>query len=342
MMLAAGLGTRLWPLTHSRAKPAIPFLGRPLIRGMVDWLVSHGVQELVVNTHHSPESIQAALHDVPEQIRVVFSHEPTILGTAGCLAQALHRGFLRPDRTTLVVNAKLFTTLDLSQALKAHRARQANITMMLRTNHHREAFTTIRQNHDGRVLGFGPSRVPEGENPKLFTGIHFLEPSVIQRAELRFSDSIQELYPPELQKGRVWSYTDDTGHWLETSTLERYLHLQLALLKRNQIHQPKTAIINKNAQIACSVLGDNVKIGKSCITNAIILNNAVVEDGASVENAILGEGVHVPKDMDIKNAVAVPSLYGAYPENLSSETIERNNMTIVTLRQSPKAEGNGS
>ena len=82
MVLAAGYGTRLWPLTRYQAKPAVPFLGRPLVSHTVDYLIKHGVTDIIVNTHYSPMSIERAL----EGMSVGLSHGGEILGTGGALA----------------------------------------------------------------------------------------------------------------------------------------------------------------------------------------------------------------------------------------------------------------
>ena len=145
MVLAAGLGTRLWPLTADRAKPAVPFLGRPLVEGVVALLGEHGIDRAVVNTHYQPLGVEAALDAAADLgVDVAFSHEPDILGTAGCLAEALARGLLSADRPTLVINGKLHTDIDLGAAIEAHVASGAQVTMVLRPNPRRAASPRYR------------------------------------------------------------------------------------------------------------------------------------------------------------------------------------------------------
>lgn len=315
MMLAAGLGTRLWPLTADRGKPAVPFLGRPLVRGMLDWVVEHGFRKVVVNTHHRPQSIQAALEAPPPEVELAFSHEDKILGTAGALAHALSLGLLVPDRTTLVVNAKLVSTLDLTAALNTHRKTNAAVTMILRNNRGREAFTTV-QLEGSRVLGFGPSRVPEGPQPLLFTGLHFLEPAVLRRAQPRFSDTIKDLYPPEIRAGRVHAHIDDTGAWKEASTLQRYLDLQLEAVAE-QVHRQPGATVAETAQANGVIMGPNTHIDEHArVEEAVLWKEARVGVGAQLRRVVLGEGVHVPPQARLENVVAVrPDRLGPPPSN---------------------------
>src|SRR5215207_6776960 len=86
MILAAGFGTRLWPLTEDRTKPAIPFLNRPLISYTVEYLASFGIRDIIINLHHQPDSIRRALGDGSSLgVRIQYSHEEEMLGTSGAL-----------------------------------------------------------------------------------------------------------------------------------------------------------------------------------------------------------------------------------------------------------------
>ena len=118
MILAAGYGTRLWPLTIDRAKPAIPFMGRPLVGYVAEYLARFRVKEIVVNLHHRPESVRDALGDGSRfGVRFHYIEEPTILGTGGALDNA--RGLLEAD-TFVVVNGKIATDINLEEALRTH------------------------------------------------------------------------------------------------------------------------------------------------------------------------------------------------------------------------------
>jgi NDP-sugar pyrophosphorylase family protein len=123
MILAAGFGTRLFPLTIDRTKPAIPFLGKPLVGYVAEYVAKFGFKDVVVNLHHQPQSVICALGDGSQfgvHIDYTFE-EPEILGTAGALDNA--RRFLEDD-TFLIVNGKIITDIDISAALETHRNSQ--------------------------------------------------------------------------------------------------------------------------------------------------------------------------------------------------------------------------
>src|ERR1043166_9201921 len=115
MILAAGFGPRLFPLTIDRTKPAIPFLGKPLVGYVAGYMANFGIDDIVVNLHHQPQSVISALGDGSSfGVHIEYTiEEPEILGTAGALDNA--RDFLEGD-TFVVVNGKIITDIDISEA----------------------------------------------------------------------------------------------------------------------------------------------------------------------------------------------------------------------------------
>lgn len=291
MVLAAGLGTRLWPLTADRAKPAVPFLGRPLIASIVELLWKHGVDRTVVNTHHLPESIHRALEALESDPRIRFSHEVEIQGTAGALSKAVAEGSLDAERETIIINAKLYTNVDVSRAIARHRESAADVTMVLRTNRDREAFREVLVEED-RVVGFGRTAIPEGEAPLLFTGIHILAPKVLKSIPHGASDSIRDIYPPLIEARLIRAHIDDDGRWWEFSTLERYLGLHRRAAEEAlgpQISLSEGAEIEPGAQVSRSVLWEGAR---AC-------------EGSIVADAILGSGVIIPRGASVQSEVVV-------------------------------------
>ncbi len=153
MILAAGFGTRLFPLTIDRTKPAIPFLGKPLVGYVAEYVARFGFRDVVVNLHHQPDSVIKALGDGADYgVNIHYTREePDILGTAGALDNARH---LLENETFLIVNGKIITDIDISKAIETHKKTGALATMVLKENAKREKFTEI-EIEDGFVKGFG-------------------------------------------------------------------------------------------------------------------------------------------------------------------------------------------
>ncbi|MCC7382551.1 MAG: NDP-sugar synthase [Deltaproteobacteria bacterium] len=302
MVLAAGLGTRLWPLTADRAKPAVPFIGKPLVVWVLDLLAAHGVTRATLNTHHRPTSIARAIRGVHE-LELAISHEETILGTAGALAKARDEGLLDRRRTTLIINAKLFTDLDLTSALRAHEQSGAAVTMVLRRNPERAAFREVLVGGD-RVIGFGASIEPRGADPLLFTGVHLIDAAVLAAIPAgRECDTIRDVYPPLIAAGRVHAHVDDRGRWWEFSTLARYLDL----------HRRASA----EGLGADVVLGAGASIAEGAeVRSSVLWENATVGEGAVLDQVVVGAEVLIPPGLRLTRAAVICASHagGAIPQ----------------------------
>src|SRR4029079_1732003 len=173
IVLSAGYGTRLWPLTEDRTKPAIPILGKPLVGYVAEYLAGYGMDEIVVNLHHRPDSVRRALGDGSRfGVKLHYVEEPVILGTSGALDNT--RAFFEQD-TFVVVNGKIITDIDLKAALETHRQANAIATLVLLPNSKRELFTVVKTER-GFISGFGGMPGPDDDEPLMFTGIQILHP----------------------------------------------------------------------------------------------------------------------------------------------------------------------
>ena len=291
MVLSAGYGTRLWPLTEDRTKPAIPILGKPLVGYVAEYLAQYGLDEIVVNLHHRPESVRAALGDGSAfGVKLTYVEEPVILGTSGALDNARE---LFVNDTFVVVNGKIITDIDLSSAFETHRRNNALATLVLMENRKREKFSVV-ETRDGLITGFG--RMPakdEGDTPLMFTGIQILEPRIFEYIPRGvFSHSTTEVYPQAIAKReRVAAHVAE-GKWRELSTLQRYLDISIEMLreKGEPFSRGKNNRLATNARIVDSVLWDNVE----------------VSDSARVDRAVLADNVRLGANEVISNSVVVP------------------------------------
>lgn len=183
LVLTAGLGTRLQPLTLARAKAAAPVDGEPLARRTIAWLVSHGLRDLVLNLHHKPETITAAVGDGSDLgARVRYSWESPVLGSAGGPRHALPlildpsspRGGSggatgRAERTFVVVNGDTLTNVDLAAMLAQHRRSRARVTMALIPNPRPDKYGGVLLDAGHAVTGF-TRRGSSADGPALTLG----------------------------------------------------------------------------------------------------------------------------------------------------------------------------
>ncbi len=311
MILAAGFGTRLFPLTIDRTKPAIPFLGKPLVGYVAEYVAKFGFTDVVVNLHHQPESVKKALGGGENfGVKIQYTlEEPKILGTAGALDNA--RRYLE-NETFIIVNGKIITDIDISAALETHRNSGALATMVLKPNPKRERFTIVET--DGNLItGFGDFpeqdsrfQIPDSileigkiqnpkskiQNPLMFTGIHILEPRVFDYIPRGvYSDIVPTFYRPAIARGEKIVAHVTNGNWFELSTIPRYLDISLAML---------------NGQKEKIVKGENVKISASAtVKDSVIWDDVSIADGAQISKTIIADGVKIGKDERFENVAIV-------------------------------------
>ena len=294
MILAAGYGERLWPLTCDRTKPALPVLGKPLVGYVAEYLAQNGIEDVVVNLHHQPESVRRALGDGSQfGVRLQYVHEPVILGTSGALDNA--RQLLEGD-TFVVVNGKLITDLRFESGVGNSPAKKALATLVLLRNPKHERFSMV-ETRDGLVSKFGgmpapPSSDVNADPPLMFTGIHILESRIFDYIPRGvFSHSVTDVYLPAMARGERIAAHVAAGMWYELSTLRRYLDISLALLRLQgkDIYPGRNPSIDKQAEVHEAVLWDNVSVAK----------------GAHVRRAVLGDGVRIPAGERVEDAVVV-------------------------------------
>jgi NDP-sugar pyrophosphorylase family protein len=292
MILAAGFGTRLFPLTIDRTKPAIPFFGKPLVGYVAEYVAKFGFKDVVVNLHHQPESVKRALGDgTAFGTKIDYTYEePKILGTAGALDNARH---LLEEDTFLIVNGKIITDIDINAALDVHKSSGALATMVLMENQSRERFTEVNVKN-GRVTGFGDYADEDPDNSDstyMFTGIHIMEPRVFDYIPRGvYSDIVPTFYNPAIRKGEVIAAHITTGRWYEMSTIRRYLDISLEMLNGNQDRfiLGKNDKIDASAIVEESIIWDDVTIGKnSRVVRSVIGDGVTVADGKQYENVVV-------------------------------------------------------
>jgi len=225
MVLAAGLGTRLRPLTNSIPKPLLPLGPYPLLVWNLLLLRKHGITEVMINLHYRGDQIQTAIGDgQPWGLHVSYSHEPVLLGTGGGVKQV--EPFFE-EKPFLVINGDTIFDLDLSALMAHHRQADAIGTMVLRDDPEVEQWGVIETDAGGCVRtingkGRLSSKNSERCRRRMFAGIHVIEPFLLRHIPRGVPSSIIDAYVLWLERGStVSSYLLD-GYWSDVGTPERY------------------------------------------------------------------------------------------------------------------------
>jgi mannose-1-phosphate guanylyltransferase len=300
MILAAGLGTRLRPLTLERAKPAVPLIGKPLVVRLVEKLLENGADAFRLNLHHLPDTIKAIFRSAPARgLPVSFSHEPELLGTAGGIKA--NESFF-DQGTFLLVNGDIVMDLPLRAALDFHRRKKALATLILYPQSPPYVFFPVRIDEQGNLTHFKgiPDMSQPGQAAYVFTGIHILEPEIFRFIPpRRFWEINDQVYPEAIKLGeRVFGFPVE-GYWSDLGDPGRYLSTQKDVFQR-MTNQRGTFLSPRAKCSASSSVGPNVSIGAgstleadTLVENSILWEDVRVRSGSKITNCVIGSSVTI-------------------------------------------------
>jgi mannose-1-phosphate guanylyltransferase len=286
MILAAGLGTRLRPLTEQTPKPALPVVDVPNIVRTIAHLARFGITEIVVNLHHRPEVLRALLGDgAALGVSIAYSEElPEILGTGGGIRRARD---LLGDRTFCVINGDALFAPDLAAAVAAHLSSGAIATMIVRRDPDAERLGAVGIDGDGRVrrlIDAGAER--GGLEVHMFTGVHVLEPEIFPL----LPDSgciVRGTYMPLVRReGPIGAYVED-GYFCDLGTPRTYLDANVGLASgrvRLAGYDPRPAGVHVGAGAilspSCALRGGTVVEKGARVGDGVVLDRCLVRAGA--------------------------------------------------------------
>lgn len=289
LLLTAGLGIRLAPLTTVRAKPAVPVAGEPLVRRIARWLVAQGVTDLVLNLHHLPETIAAVVGDGADLGgRVRYSWEqPVVLGTAGGPRQALP---LLDADSFFIVNGDTLTNVDLTALANHHATSNALVTLALAPNPNPRKYGGLRLDADGRVTGV-VRRGPEAADAFHFLGVQIVAAEAFAWLEAgRPRNSIGDAYDEILARhpGSIAGLVTEAA-FEDIGTVTDYWRTSLAHIERAGGH----GWIGRELQLA----------SKARVTRSIVWDDVRIEPGASLDECIVTDRVVVPAGSSFQHKV---------------------------------------
>ncbi len=215
MILAAGLGTRLRPLTLTRPKPLVEVAGRPLIAYNLLLLRRHGIRDVIINLHHCGELVRTTLGDGSTYgLHITYSPEDPLLDTGGAIKNV--EPALRGEEDFLILNGDTVIDLPLDQLLAAHTARRATATLVLRRDPQQARYGVIEVDAHDRIRRFlgRPESIAEPVTPLMFAGAHVLSHRVFAYMPGVRSFSItRETYPAMLAAGEPLYGMRYQGFW---------------------------------------------------------------------------------------------------------------------------------
>ncbi|MEX2108561.1 MAG: NDP-sugar synthase [Solirubrobacterales bacterium] len=309
MILAAGLGTRLRPITYAMPKPMVPVLNRPVMEHTVRLLARHGFTEAIANLHWFPELIEGRFGDGSEfGLDLSYSHEDRLLGTAGGVRKAA--GFL--GDSFLVVAGDALTDLDFGAMREFHEAHDGVATLATKRVADTDQFGVVIAGEDGRIQGFQEKPDPAEALSNLANTCiymfrsevfdYFPEPGTSAAAKpddaAEFADWAMDVFPALLENDVPFYSHEIDAYWNDIGNLEELREGNLDALHGKVGVDPAAPEVADGVQ-AASPLGDAEVTAPAAIGARVELGEGVRIDGP----AVVGDGCRIGAGAHIRDAI---------------------------------------
>jgi mannose-1-phosphate guanylyltransferase len=292
MILAAGFGTRLRPLTFKKPKPLLPIFGVPFISLVIEHLKREGIEEIVINSHYLGNQIEEDLGDGSRfGVKTRHSSEKRILGSGGGIGKAAP--FLKGGDFFLLHNGDILSDVAISKVIETHRLCRNDITMVLVN---RQKFNQVKVDPEGKVLDIyreASGKPNSGFRFLTYTGISVINTDLLSEFPDDREEDLIRVYLKLMGKGaRIGYHFVQDCFWEDMGSLPSFFELHAALHSRgHDSHLSPTAAIAVSASLkGFYSIGDGVVIGEECfLENAVVMDGSVLKDGCRLENSIFFE-----------------------------------------------------
>ncbi|MFA4843827.1 MAG: NDP-sugar synthase [Candidatus Margulisiibacteriota bacterium] len=317
LIMAAGYGTRLEPLTLAIPKPMAPIVNLPTMRHNIELLKKHGFDQITANIHYHPEQIENYFGDGDAfGVNLNYSFEEELLGTAGGVKKMAR--IARIDETFVVLSSDALTSINLTKLVEHHKKKQALATIALSQVSDVSEFGVVIQDESGRIIGFQEKPKPADALSDLAnTGIYVFEPEILPLIPDGFHDFGRELFPRLVaDQAAIYGYKM-LEYWNDVGGLEKYIQSNYDALKGAlQIRIPgkklsSSSWVGEREKIEPSarfegavIIGDRCQVGKDVyVKDAVIGDKCVIGDGAVITGSVLWADVVVSAGAQVDGSV---------------------------------------
>jgi mannose-1-phosphate guanylyltransferase len=313
LILAGGEGTRLRPLTSTVPKPVVPLVDRPFIAFMIDWLRSHGVDDVVMSCGHLAAGVRNVLGDGEAfGVRLRYLEEPRPLGTGGALKYAEEL----LDERFLMLNGDVLTDIDVSAQIAAHERTGARATLALYPVEDPTAYGLVRLQDGGAVREFVEKPAPDQiDTRNISAGVYVLEHSVLELLEPGAPASIERDVFPQLVGNGLYGHVCD-GYWMDIGTPERYLEATFDILEGSVGTEVAERMgtsylcvehgVEAEGRIVPAALveaGCRIADGARVGGRAVLERGVVVGEGTTIEGAVVMQGTEIGANCTLRGCI---------------------------------------
>jgi mannose-1-phosphate guanylyltransferase len=319
MLLGAGLGTRLRPITYELPKPMVPILGRPVMGHIVRLLERHGFHDVVANIHYFPDKIRDHFGDGSDYgVRLSYSHERELLGTAGGVRNV--REFLG-DETFLIISGDALTDIDLTALCARHEQAGGIGTLALKPVDDPSQLGVVILNEDGRIQGFQEKPDPAEALSNLGScGIYVFEPEIFDYFPDRdFVDWAHDVFPVLLERDVPLYGHEIADYWNDVGSLPELRQGNFdALTGVVRVEKGGTAISSgiwagDSTTLEGQVLmeppvyiGEGSKVEPEArLTGPVVIGEGcTIGAGAAISDVLVWSGTDVPAGAELAGGIA--------------------------------------
>ncbi|HRW12187.1 MAG TPA: NDP-sugar synthase [Syntrophomonas sp.] len=324
MIMAAGVGSRLMPMTADIPKPMIPVANRPLMENTLQLLSQHGIKEVIANLHYHGDMIRDYFHDGKAWgINLLYSPEEKLLGTAGGVKKC--DWFL--DETFLVISGDALTDIDLGRLLEEHQRCGALATIALKPVDEVEQFGVVVTDDVGRIVQFQEKpRSEEALSRTANTGIYIFEPEIFTMIPAgEFYDFGKQLFPWLVQSKAPFYGIPIGEYWCDVGDIKTYRQANADILC-GRVKVPWVGQLRYDDRLNAVLMGEGaslgadvtikgqVVIGAGCqigagtiIEDSVLWNDTVVGENAIIKESVVGSVCHIGKGVTLSPDSVVAS-----------------------------------
>jgi mannose-1-phosphate guanylyltransferase len=323
MIMAAGVGSRLEPLTCNIPKPMVPVVNRPAMEHIINLLVKNNITQVAANLWYLPDKIQSYFGDGSKfGVELCYSPEKDLMGTAGGVKKL--ESFL--DETFVVISGDALTDMDLQALINRHHQTGAIATIALKEVTDPRQFGVVIIDEDGRIKAFQEKPEPAEALSKLAnTGVYVFEPEIFKYIPAdTLYDFGKELFPKLVEMAAAFYGYKMKGYWCDIGTLNQYRIANYDVLKGlvnidiPGIWHPNAVYVGERTIVAPTArFGPKVVMGRNChigygveiFGETVIGDNCVIEAGASIFGSIVWNNTQIGRDARLVECVVGSECY---------------------------------
>ena len=301
IILAGGFGTRLRPLTYTRAKALIPILNKPMITYLIESLPSE-VDKVILAVNYRKNQIEEYFKANDFGKEIIVNDEPEPLGTGGAVKFAEKH----ITGTFFVLNADVICSLNLDDMIAFHKKNKAVSTISLWPVEDVSEFGVVDIKDNSNVIGFVEKPKPEDAPSDLINaGAYFLEPQILDYIEKnRLISMEKEIFPQIINDTGKFFGFEFKGYWVDVGRIKSYIDVNKFLMKRKKINFFKGKNCEIEGKIKNSSLGNEVSVGKdSILDSTVVLDAVTIGKNVVLNNCVIGDNCEIGDSSHLINTV---------------------------------------